>query len=136
MTVQKFLFLFHNTVYLFVKSKEFLGVNHVFSSTTATPLAESSNSLALICTGSQSVLKVVPIIFLFLLQLLLVAQHSILLLCWCLCLCRLLLRCLLLCGDDVLPLRPLFFLWLCAVGGGGILLDLGRRLLLILCNRR
>jgi len=107
-TVEKFLFLFHDTVYLFVESKELLRINHVFSSTTAAALAKASHSLAFISTGPQSVFEVVPILLLLLLKFLLIAQYRILLLSLSLSLGRLLLRRLLLCRDDILPLRALF----------------------------
>lgn len=74
-TVKEFFLFFYNSVDFFVESKEFLGVNHVLTGATSHPgLAETAlTPLPLIGTCSQGVFEVVPILLLFLFELLLVA---------------------------------------------------------------
>jgi hypothetical protein len=74
--VKEFFLFFYNSVDFFVESKELLWVNHVFTRATSHSwLSEAAlTSLAFIGTGSQGVLKVVPILLLFLLKLLLVTK--------------------------------------------------------------
>jgi hypothetical protein len=64
-----------------MESQQLLGVNHLLTATSSAALAETTNTLAFVCTCSESVLEVVPIILLLLLQLLFVTQYRILLLC-------------------------------------------------------
>lgn len=74
--VKEFFLFFYNSVDFFVESKEFLGINHVLTRATAhARLAEPAlTSLAFIGTGSQGVLKVVPVLLLFLLELFFVTK--------------------------------------------------------------
>lgn len=74
--VKEFFLFFYNSVDFFVESKELLRVNHVFTRATSHSwLSEAPlTSLAFIGTCSQGVLKVVPILLLFLLKLLLVTK--------------------------------------------------------------
>ena len=74
--VKEFFLFFYNSVDFFVESKELLWINHVFTRATShSRLPEASlSSLPFICTCSQCVFEVVPILLLFLLQFLLVTK--------------------------------------------------------------
>jgi hypothetical protein len=66
MFIEKLFFFLDDPVNFFMECQELLRVNHVISTASATALTETTDSLALISTCSQSILEIVPI-FLFLL---------------------------------------------------------------------